>query len=123
MPAHWVFRFFPQAWPQAQRVYWSGYDFYNVLRRMGLQVEQEERTFYEPVSAEVALEIACRRLGLLGDLPGEVYEEGLRQLEAAAEEGTLIASEVTLVVVLARKGEREVKRFRRRKPARDRVRG
>ncbi|HHS96678.1 MAG TPA: recombinase family protein [Chloroflexi bacterium] len=118
MPAHWVFRYFPQAWSHAGREFWRAYDFYNTLRRAGFQVEQEERTFYEPVSAGVALEIARRREGLLGALPHEAYEERLRRLEEkVAKEGpdAPIASEVTLVVILARKGERAARRFRRRK--------
>jgi len=125
MPAHWVFTYFPEAWSYAQRAFWSAHEFYNVLRKAGFWVEQGEQTFYEPVSLEVAMEVARQRPGLLGDLPEEVYQAGMRRLEEAVKErgaDTLVASEVTLGVVMARKGEERVGRFRRRKLRVDKLR-
>jgi len=74
MPAHWVFRFFPQAWPQA--------------RRVGFQVKQEERTFYEPVSAGVAPKIGgdAHRFG--GDAGGGVGPKGRTGGKAVPEAET-----------------------------------
>jgi len=80
------------------------------LRRSGFEVEQREHTFRQPVSLEVALEIARQRPGVLGTLPDEIYEEGLRRLEAAVEERgaeSLETSEVTVIRVTAVKRKSE----------------
>jgi len=104
MPAHWVFAFFPDAWAYATGSFWTSHDFYNVLRRIGFQVEQEEHTFYWPVTCEMATEIARQRPGPLATLPDELYEMGLGRLEGMMEErgrDGLLPSEVTLVEVVA----------------------
>jgi len=110
MPGHWIFAFFPQAWPYVYGSSWKAYDFYNTLRRSGFEVEQREHTFRQPVSLEVALEITRRRPGVLGALPDEIYGEGLHRLEAAIEERgpeSLETSEVTVIQVTAVKGKSE----------------
>jgi site-specific DNA recombinase len=86
MPAHWVFAFFPEAWPHAYGSFWTAYNFYNELRRAGFQVKLREHAFYWPVALGVAWEIARRRSGLLAALTDEHYQEGLHRLEKALEE-------------------------------------
>ncbi len=98
--------------------YWKVYDFYNVLRRVGLQVEQQEHTIYQQVSLNVALKVAQQRPGLLTILPDEIYLKGMAQLEQATKEqggNTLVASEVTVLEVMAMKGVGLKKRRRRKK--------
>lgn len=117
MPAHWIFTFFPEAWSHVQSSHWKVHDFYNVLRRVGFQVEQQEHTFYQQVSLEVALKIARQRSGLLSTLPDEIYLKGITQLEQTSKErgsDALVASEVTVVEVMAVKGT-ELRKQRRRK--------
>lgn len=110
MPGHGVFAFFPEAWPYAHGSFWTAYNFYNVLRRTGFQLNQQEHVFYWPVTLGVALEIVRRRPGLLAILPDELYQQGVRRLEAATEErgaDTLIPSELTVVEVMAVKRKSE----------------
>ncbi len=105
MPAHWLFRYFPETWAYAQERYWSGYRIYNRLKEAGFgveQVEQQERTVYQPVPASVAYAMAAQRPGLLQALPDGLYQAGLERL-AAEEPDALLSSETTLVVVAARK--------------------
>jgi DNA invertase Pin-like site-specific DNA recombinase len=127
MPAHWVFAFFPQAWRYAQSVSWTAYTFYNVLRRTGFRVEQREHTFHQPIALGLAMEIARQRSGLLALLPDDLYQAGLRRLEEAVGkrgEDTLVPSEVTVVEVMAVKGQgRPKKRARRKKRAIQRIEG
>lgn len=118
MPAHWVFTFFPEAWSCAEGSTWGAYDFYNVLRRTGFQIEQEERTFHQSVTLKVALEIARRRPGILAAVSDEVYQEGMRRLEQAVKEqgdDNLITSAVTVVEIVALKGKEKPPKRRRRK--------
>jgi hypothetical protein len=118
MPAHWIFAFFPEAWAYAQGSYWKAYDFYNVLRRVGFHVEQQEYTFYQQVSLNVALQVAQQRPGLLTLLPDEIYLKGMTQLEQATKEqggNILVASEVTVIKVMATKGAGLKKQRRRKK--------
>jgi site-specific DNA recombinase len=108
MPGHWVFAFFPEAWSHVEGSLWRAYDFYNILRHLGFEVEQREHTFRQPVSLRAALKIARRRPGVLAALPDEIYEAGLQRLEAAVEErgaDSLEPSEVTVVEVTAVKGK------------------
>jgi site-specific DNA recombinase len=110
MPAHWVFAFFPETWPYAQGFFWTAYNFYNVLRQSGFQVEQREHTFRQPVALGVALEIARGRPGMLAKLADEVYEQRMQQLETIVEkrgEETLVPSEVTVVEIMAAKRKSE----------------
>ncbi|RLC78739.1 MAG: hypothetical protein DRJ03_24745 [Chloroflexi bacterium] len=116
MPAHWIFAFFPDAWAYAQGSFWTSYNFYNVLRRAGFQVKQEEHTFYRSVTFGVVLEIARQRPGLLATLPDELYEMGLGRLEKMVEEqgaDGLLPSEVTLVEVVAVKKTEKAKEAKR----------
>ena len=111
MPAHWLFQYFPDSWTYVQEQYWSGYRIYNRLKEAGFsveQVEQEERTVYQPVQLNVAYQIAQQRPGLLQALPDILYQEGLERLaEAQQTQGpeALIPSETALVVVTAHKAE------------------
>jgi hypothetical protein len=123
MPGHWVFRCFPGAWKVARGVYWDGQEVYRQLRQVGFAVEMEEWTFREAVRAEVALEVARGRPGILGLLGEEEYGVGLRRLEELVRGGAVIGSEVTLVAVVARRGGQGVQRFRIRKLVLDKVRG
>jgi site-specific DNA recombinase len=110
MPAHWVFSFFPEAWPGVQGLFWTAYNFYNTLRQSGFQVEQREHTFRQPVTLGVALEIARGRPGVLMKMADEPYQERMQQLETiVGERGeeTLVQSEVTVVEIMAVKRKDE----------------
>jgi hypothetical protein len=96
----------------------GAYDLYNILRRTGFQVKQEERTFHQSVTLQVALEIARQRPGILAALSDEVYQEGMRRLKQAVKERggeSLITSEVTVAEIVALKGKEKPPRRRRRK--------
>jgi hypothetical protein len=97
---------------------WGAYDFYNVLRRTGFQIEQEERTFHQSVTLKIALEITRQRPGILAALSDEVYKAGMRRLEQAVKEqgdDSLITSAVTVVEIVALKGKEKPPKRRRRK--------
>lgn len=118
MPAHWLFTFFPPLWPYARGgSYWNNGNFYNKLRKIGFQVTQRERTFYQPIQLGLAREIAQGRPGLLAKLGDDAYQAGLERLETAISEkgaSALIGSEVTLIEVTAFKGEPRKLKIRRR---------
>jgi site-specific DNA recombinase len=106
MPAHWLFHYFPETWAYVQEHYWSPYRIYNRVQKAGFQVEQEERTLYQPVRLRTALAIAQRRPGVLEQLPEPLYQEGVARLtDAIAQRGpeAELNSELTLVVVRAGK--------------------
>ncbi|MCP4606008.1 MAG: recombinase family protein, partial [Proteobacteria bacterium] len=118
MPAHWIFTFFPEAWSYAQSSHWKTHNFYNVLRRVGFQVEQQEHTFYQQVSLKAALKVARQRPGLLSALPDDIYLKGITQLEQAIEEeggDALVSSEVTVLEVMTVKGTGLGKQRRRKR--------
>jgi hypothetical protein len=120
MPAHWLYTHFPAAWSLARGVYWNAYQFYNALRKAGLHVRQQEHTFYQPVSLNVAWKIAQQRSGLLKLLNDDAYRLGLDQLAEAVQEGkgeTLIGSEIALVEVTAVKGKPPKRKRRGRRKA------
>jgi hypothetical protein len=104
MPGHWIYAFFPEVWPYIDAYYWRAYDFYNNLRRGGLEVTQREHTFRQPITLAVALQIARQRSGVLSTLPDNIYKDGLYRLETAIEErgaDSLEPSEVTVIHVQA----------------------
>jgi hypothetical protein len=75
----------------------------------------------------LATEIARQQPGLLALLPDELYQAGLHRLEEAMGErgeDTLVPSEVTVVEVMAVKGQgRPKKRARRKKRVIRRIEG
>ncbi|HNT76982.1 MAG TPA: recombinase family protein [Anaerolineae bacterium] len=106
MPAHWLFTYFPAIWGYAREVYGSSQQLFTQLRALGFQVTVEEHTFYQPVTLEVAAQIAEQRPGLLQLVDAAIYEQGLERLhyEVHTRGGTtVIGSEVTLVKVTASK--------------------
>jgi site-specific DNA recombinase len=108
MAAHWLYRYFPQAWEVDREQTWNAYELYNNLRGTKFDVEVERKSLYRPVAASVALEMArdrehCPQLALL---PDAIYEEGLQRLELVVEhEGGehLLPSEICLAIVIAEK--------------------
>jgi hypothetical protein len=108
MAAHWLYRYFPQAWEFDREQTWNAYELYNNLLETGFEMEVDRRSLYQPVAASVALEIAQDRehCPQLATLPDTAYKEGMQRLEAVSEdkgEDHLLPSEVCLTVVIAEK--------------------
>ncbi len=108
MGAHWLYRYFPEAWEIDRDLTWNAFELYNRVQEMGFEVEVERKSLYQPVAVGVALEmVKCReRSPQLALLTDSAYEEGLQRLEVAVEregEGHELSSEVCLVIVRAEK--------------------
>ena len=108
MGAHWLYRYFPEAWEIDRDLTWNAFELYNRVREVGFEVDVERKSLYQPVTVGVALEMVkdrkrCPQLALLPDI---AYEEGVQRLEAMAEregKGHKLSSEVCLVMVRAEK--------------------
>jgi len=108
MPAHWLYTYFPAAWQWARKNTWSLYTLYNQLRRMGFSSQAKRHVYYQPIRLGTALNIAEQRLGNLGLLSDDDFEQGISQLQQAVEEHGqeyLIGSEVALADVWAQKNK------------------
>lgn len=100
LPAHWVWRFFPDA----AEVVWQRVPDLLTLNKMlqeaGLTTKVQRRVYAQRVRLDVALQIAEQRGGILALVPDEVYTRGvenLRQVMARDGAQTFLDSRVALV--------------------------
>ncbi|MEA3310162.1 MAG: hypothetical protein U9Q70_11725, partial [Chloroflexota bacterium] len=109
MPAHWLYRYFPATWQNECQHTLDTSHLYNLLLKVGFDVELKRTTFYRGVSLEVAWQLAQQRASIpqLANLPDALYQE---QLAALADErqtrggDVIVPSEFCLVQVTARRG-------------------
>ena len=108
MPAHWLYTYFPAAWQWSRKNTWNLYTLYNQLRRADFTSQVKRYVYYQHVHLGAALELAEQRLGILGLLTDDDYEQGISQLQQAVEKHGpeyLIGSEVALADVWAQKNK------------------
>jgi len=109
LPAHWLWRFFPEAeeWLSPPRLP-DLLALNQQLQEAGLSTTVQRRVYAQRVRLDAALAIAEQRQGLLAHLPDAVYAPGLKRLRhALAQTGaeTWLDSQVALVEWWGQKGD------------------
>lgn len=108
MPGHWLFRYFPETWPNETQRALAVPRLFTLFSQAGFQVTLERRTYYQPVSLGAAWTLAQQRAAspALQRLPDEVYTARLAALQAELQRAgphTLLSSEFCLVVSTAQR--------------------
>lgn len=106
MPSHWVYQFFPEAWPKMRRRAISLHTLYTSLQTAGFQPEVKRQVWQQPVSLEAALSIAREHQGLLAMLSEQEYDQGIKQLETLIRQKGAdhpVGSEVAMAEIWAQK--------------------
>ncbi len=106
MPAHWLYRFFPETWEHACQRTLDACRLYAALVENNFDVQLGRRTYYQRLRLGEVLERAREReqIPQLANLADSPYQKGLAELEAlvqGAGRDTEVASEVCLVEVTA----------------------
>jgi site-specific DNA recombinase len=106
MPAHWLYRFFPEVWKNERQRTLDTSQMYDTLVKAEFRVHLERRTFYRSVKLGQVLQIAERReqVPQLVNLPDPVYRtrsEALEEMVRQEGEAKVVISEFCLVEVSA----------------------
>jgi hypothetical protein len=102
MAAHWLYAAFPALWELVRQQRSGIHTLYGKLLDTAFTIRKIQRQVrYQPVRADVALEIARLRPALLAHLDDTAFQRGLDDL--AAQGDALLPSEVAVVEVWAQK--------------------
>ncbi len=106
MAGHWLFRYFPETWSLAQKLYLDVPPLYATIQKAGFEVQLEQQSWYQPVSYEAALAMARQRRpeSLLARISDHGYQQGMARLtaEAGMDGGQgLLASHFCLAEIIA----------------------
>jgi site-specific DNA recombinase len=114
MPGHWVYRYFPEVRGCENHQNLAPSPLFLNLQEQGLEVKMVQRTYYQAVSCEVALDMARQRAAshVLSALAEEAYQAGLERLaEACHTQGAnnLLASHFCLAEIVAVRPDQQQK--------------
>lgn len=112
MPGHWLYRYFPEGWRWLKQQSLTPSLLYAALQQQGLEVKMEQKTYYQAVRPEVALQMAGQREAgvVLNAISEEAYQAGIARLEAESKETKeLLASHICVVEIIACQPETKTK--------------
>jgi hypothetical protein len=106
MPGHWLYRYFPETWAWVKQHSLTPSSLHKALQQQGFETKLVQRTYYQAVRGEVALEMAQQREAsiILSTLSDDIYQIGLERLTAECEGKEIqLASHFCIAEIVARR--------------------